>query len=157
MLNNADEMCSLENAEGEILSSLIVRPDFLQRLEIVDAEWFSRGEDRLLWKAFTHAAQQNDGVPEPATARNFIEQRQAGLGMQLLDRMAGHVNRNYGAGPLADSLFDYHLGVLRNNGVRRTHWKWAKAIALCCEQRGSLQELRAIVDDKPGFGKAVAQ
>ena len=77
--------------------------------------------------------------------------------MQLLDRMVANINRNYSAGPLADSLFDFHLGLLRNSGVRRTYWKWSKAVALCCERRGSLDELRAIVDDRPGFGKAVSQ
>ena len=147
----------MENAESEVLASLVVRPDLLQRLEIVDPEWFSRGEDRLLWRAFCHSFQANDGLADPTNARDFIEQRHPGQSEQLLGRMVGHVNRNYGAGPLADSLFDFHFRLLQTNGVRRTHWKWAKAICLCCEQRGSLEELRAIVDDRPAFGSGVVE
>jgi hypothetical protein len=157
MLTNSDDLCSLENAEGEILASLIVRPELLPKLEIVEPEWFSRGEDRILWKAFRDAAHKNDGVAEPATANRFLVARYPEQAKQLLNRMVGHVNRNYGAGELADNLFEYHFKLLQNNGIRRTHWIWAKSIAIHCEQRQPLDELRSIVDDRPGFGSAVGQ
>ena len=157
MIANSTDLCSMEPAEGEILASLIVRPEKLATLQIVEPDWFSRSEDRTLWRAFMYATRQNDGLADPTTAKNFIEQKYPGQSESLLDRMVGHINRNYGAGPLADSLLDYHLSLLQTNGIRRTHWKWARGICLCCEQRRSLEELRAIVDGRPGFGKGAGE
>jgi hypothetical protein len=155
MLKNSDDLCSLEDAESEIVASLIVRPDHFSRLKRVESEWFSRGEDRALWQAYAYAASMNDGIAEPATAMRFLAEKYPEQATQLTERIVGHIARNYGAGPIAESLFDYHLGLVRNNGVRRAHWKWSRRIALCCEQRQPLDELRLIVNDRPDLGEGV--
>jgi len=151
MLANADDLVSLESAEGEILASLVIRPEFWPRMKTVESHWFSRGEDRLLFRSLKFAAEQNDGFADPVTAKNFIEAKFPEQSSSLINRLAGHVCRNYGAGPLADSLFEFHFRLLQTNGIRRTHLKWARAISLCCEERRSLAELRELVDDKPSF------
>jgi hypothetical protein len=151
MITIPTDKLSIETAEGEVLAVVILRPDLWTQLQQVEPEWFTDWSDQRLWQAAKAAMETNLGFACPNVIRNWLRQKWPDEADGLFERLAGHVDRW-----VHPAHLQFHLCVLRQNGIRLSCRRWAAVIVQFVDEHRPLAELQAIVTDPPKFGLAVA-
>ncbi len=146
MISIPTDRFSIETAEGEILATAILRPDLWARLQDVTPEWFTEWSDQQLWQAIQLVMETNLECADPNVIHNWLIKHWPDEAESLIQRLADHVGR--WAHP---EYLPFHLGVLRQNGIRLSCRHWSGVILKFCDELRPLSELQAVVTDPPAF------
>lgn len=134
---------TVEQAEHEVISAAIWRPDQWPMLQHVRPAWFAVWADRKLWGCLQFVYLQN-GTPEPTVIARQLERHYPGEADGLLERLA-----NIADGFAHVEHLVYHAQILQRAGLRRELVEWSRTLAELCESGATFREIRAHLESSP--------
>ena len=148
MITTLTDRFTIETAAGEVLAAVIARPDLWPQLSEVYPEWFEQWGDQRLWQAICVSVNETSGFCDPNAVDKYLRDRwpdeTEGLLIRWIDCYGRWVHPEY---------LLFHLGLLRENGVRNALFCWTTRIQKGCRENYPLNELKEIVANPPEFGR----
>ena len=112
------DLLSVAQAEHEIISAAIWRPDQWLLLSHVRAAWFSNWADRKLWGCLQCVYRLN-GIPEPDVIARLLEKHYPDEADGLLERLVSIVENFVHVEHLI-----YYVSILQRAGLKREQDAW---------------------------------
>ena len=134
---------NVEQAEHEVISAAIWRPDQWAMLRHVRPAWFADWADRKLWGCLLFAYLQN-GSPEPEVIAQLLEKHYPGEAVGLLERLANIVD-----GFVHVEHLLYYTSTLQRAGLRRELVAWSRSLIELCESGATFADIREHLASSP--------
>lgn len=134
---------NVEQAEHEVISAAIWRPDQWPMLQHVRPAWFANWSDRKLWGCLQFVYLRN-GTPEPEVIGQLLEKHYPGEADGLLERLALIVD-----GFVHVEHLLYYVSVLQRAGLRRELVAWSRSLIELIESGATFADIREHLSSSP--------